>query len=169
MVPWLALPPCTLLGKAMTDYLMGREWSLTKVRKVVQSCCFLGQNIALFCMCHTTNFTAALICMTIVIGKRLICAIRCLQIYWTHHIFITGGTGFHNNAVIVNPQDLAPAYSGSVFGLMNTVGAIPGNQILLDGMPVRSRLKCVFWFYRIFGCIFSWSYFGIDTKLACRF
>lgn len=37
-----------------------------------------------------------------------------------------GGTGFHNNAVIVNPQDLAPTYSGSVFGLMNTVGAIPG-------------------------------------------
>lgn len=72
MVPWLALPPCTLLGKAMTDYLMGREWSLTKVRKVVQSCCFLGQNIALFCMCHTTNFTAALICMTIVIGKVIL-------------------------------------------------------------------------------------------------
>lgn len=38
-----------------------------------------------------------------------------------------GGTGFHNNAVVVNPQDLAPAFSGSVFGLMNTVGAIPGN------------------------------------------
>lgn len=41
----------------------------------------------------------------------------------------TGGTGFHNNAVIVNPQDLAPAYSGSVFGLMNTFGAIPGNTL----------------------------------------
>jgi MFS transporter, ACS family, solute carrier family 17 (sodium-dependent inorganic phosphate cotransporter), member 9 len=26
----------------------------------------------------------------------------------------------------VNPQDLAPGHSGSVFGLMNTVGAIPG-------------------------------------------
>lgn len=26
----------------------------------------------------------------------------------------------------VNPQDLAPNHSGSVFGLMNTVGAIPG-------------------------------------------
>lgn len=38
----------------------------------------------------------------------------------------SGVTGFHNNAVTVNPQDLAPSYSGSVFGLMNTVGAIPG-------------------------------------------
>lgn len=35
-------------------------------------------------------------------------------------------TGFHNNAVTVNPQDLAPNFSGSVFGLMNTVGSIPG-------------------------------------------
>lgn len=26
----------------------------------------------------------------------------------------------------MNPQDLAPEYSGSVFGLMNTMGAIPG-------------------------------------------
>lgn len=104
MVPWLALPPCTLFAKFMTDRLVARDWSLTNVRKVIQSCCFLGQNLALFCMCHTDNFSTALFCMTVIIG----------------------GTGFHNNAVIVNPQDLAPPYSGSVFGLMNTVGAIPG-------------------------------------------
>ena len=35
--------------------------------------------------------------------------------------------GFHNAAVIVNPQDLAPKHSGSVFGIMNAFGAIPGN------------------------------------------
>lgn len=104
MVPWLALPPCTLLGKLLIDYLTHRQWSLTSARKIVQSFCFLGENLALFCMCHTNNFVTALICMTIVIGAA----------------------GFHNNGVIVNPQDLAPAYSGSVFGLMNTVGAIPG-------------------------------------------
>ena len=34
--------------------------------------------------------------------------------------------GFHNSAVIVNPQDLAPSHSGSVFGIMNAGGAIPG-------------------------------------------
>jgi len=39
---------------------------------------------------------------------------------------IIGGSGFHNNAIAVNPSDLAPKHSGSVFGLMNTVGAIPG-------------------------------------------
>lgn len=37
--------------------------------------------------------------------------------------------GFHNSAVIVNPQDLAPNHSGSVFGIMNAVGAIPGTNL----------------------------------------
>jgi len=46
-------------------------------------------------------------------------AILCLAL-------IIGGSGFHNNAIAVNPSDLAPKHSGSVFGLMNTVGAIPG-------------------------------------------
>lgn len=104
MIPWLALPPTTLLAKQMTDCLSTRGWSLSNIRKLIQSCCFLGQNFALFIMSRTTDFNTSLICMTIIIGS----------------------TGFHNSAVTVNPQDLAPSYSGSVFGLMNTVGAIPG-------------------------------------------
>lgn len=44
-----------------------------------------------------------------------------------NRIIFSGLSGFHNNAVTVNPQDLASKnHSGSVFGLMNTVGAIPG-------------------------------------------
>ncbi|CAB0041021.1 unnamed protein product [Trichogramma brassicae] len=39
---------------------------------------------------------------------------------------IIAGSGFHNSAIIVNPSDLAPKHSGSVFGIMNTIGAIPG-------------------------------------------
>ena len=44
--------------------------------------------------------------------------------------------GFHNAAVLVNPQDLAPKHSGSVFGIMNAVGAIPGIFIFF-----RARTK----------------------------
>lgn len=122
MVPWLALPPCTLFAKFVTDRLVARDWSLTNVRKIIQSCCFLGQNLALFCMCHTNNFSTALFCMTVIIGNLYHPFVPTEPL----KRFFSGGTGFHNNAVIVNPQDLAPSYSGSVFGLMNTVGAIPG-------------------------------------------
>lgn len=68
MVPWLALPPITLLGKYMTDHLIARKWSLTRVRIVIQSCCFLCQNLALLGMCHTRNFSVALVCMSTIIG-----------------------------------------------------------------------------------------------------
>ncbi|XP_040167443.1 solute carrier family 17 member 9 [Anopheles arabiensis] len=104
MIPWLALPPVTFIGKLLTEHLLAKQWSLTRIRKLVQSLCFLGQNCALFLMCRTQDFNMALTCMSIIIGL----------------------SGLHNNAVTVNPQDLAPSHSGSVFGLMNTVGAIPG-------------------------------------------
>ncbi|XP_053664689.1 solute carrier family 17 member 9 [Anopheles marshallii] len=104
MIPWLALPPVTFMGKLLTEHLLAKQWSLTRIRKLVQSLCFLGQNCALFVMCRTQDFNMALTCMSIIIGL----------------------SGLHNNAVTVNPQDLAPSHSGSVFGLMNTVGAIPG-------------------------------------------
>ncbi|KFB44190.1 AGAP008942-PA-like protein [Anopheles sinensis] len=104
MIPWLALPPVTFVGKLLTEHLLAKQWTLTRIRKVVQSICFLGQNCALFAMCRTQDFNMALTCMSIIIGL----------------------SGFHNSAVTVNPQDLAPSHSGSVFGLMNTVGAIPG-------------------------------------------
>lgn len=112
MVPWLALPPCTYLGKYITDQLIARDWPVTRVRKIVETCCFIGQNIALLIMCRTKNFHTALTCMTIIIG----------------------GTGFHNSAVVVTPQDIAPVHSGSVFGLMNTFGAIPGKCYRLDNV-----------------------------------
>lgn len=108
MIPWLALPPCTVLGKMLTEYLLLRDWSLTRVRKIVQSCCFLAQNTALLIMCGTSSFHTSLICMTIIIG----------------------GTGFHNSAVVVNPQDLSPLHSGSIYGLMNTFGSIPGKFVI---------------------------------------
>lgn len=132
MVPWLALPPCTFIGKYLTDYLISREWSLTKIRKTVQSVCFLSQNVALFIMCRTNNFYVALTCMTVVIGKNknvhYFVVFLVLFLFFVFYFIISGGTGFHNNAVIVNPQDLAPSHSGSVFGLMNTFGAIPGKM-----------------------------------------
>lgn len=105
MIPWMVLPFCTLFAKVLTDRMIASRWSLTATRKTVQSICFAAQIAALLVMMtNVTSFGVALTCMTVIIG----------------------GSGFHNAAVTVNPQDLAPRHSGSVFGLMNTVGAIPG-------------------------------------------
>lgn len=69
MIPWLALPPVTFFGKSLTERLIAKQWSLTRIRKLVQSICFLGQNVALFIMCHTQEFNTALTCMSIIIGE----------------------------------------------------------------------------------------------------
>uniref|UniRef100_A0A336LJN3 CSON009530 protein n=1 Tax=Culicoides sonorensis TaxID=179676 RepID=A0A336LJN3_CULSO len=104
MIPWATIPFFTFVAKMLTDKMMARKASLTRIRKIIESICFLTQNCSLFIMCHTNSFPIALICMSI----------------------ITGASGFHNSSCTINPQDLAPNHSGSVFGLMNTFGAVPG-------------------------------------------
>lgn len=103
-LPWAIVPPCTIAAKLLTDNLLSRKFQLTSVRKIVQSICFVVQCLALLIVMHTKNFTISLLCMSIVVGM----------------------TGFHAAGVTVNPQDLSPNFSGSVFGLMNTFGATVG-------------------------------------------
>lgn len=103
-LPWAFVPPCTIIAKYLTDNLLAKKFQLTSARKIVQSICFIGQCLSLWILMHTKNFTVSLLCMSIIIGM----------------------TGFHAAGVTVNPQDLSPNFSGSVFGLMNTIGATVG-------------------------------------------
>ncbi|BHF76877.1 hypothetical protein SprV_0501997700 [Sparganum proliferum] len=34
--------------------------------------------------------------------------------------------GFHSSGILLNPQDIAPLHGGKVFGIMSTIGTIPG-------------------------------------------
>uniref|UniRef100_A0A6M2DGB8 Putative permease of the major facilitator superfamily protein n=1 Tax=Xenopsylla cheopis TaxID=163159 RepID=A0A6M2DGB8_XENCH len=104
MVPWLSLVPCTVLARFFSEYLINRGTSLTLVRKIIQSLCFACEVLGLYFLSGSKTFYEAMFWMVVIIG----------------------GTGFHNNGITVNPQDLAPTHAGSVFGLMNTVGSVPG-------------------------------------------
>lgn len=104
MLPWCLIPPSTLLAKVLTSRLLSQKYRLTNVRKIVQSICFLVQNVGLLMVMNTKSFPMSLTCMCLCIGI----------------------SGFHNAGVTVNPQDLAPDFSGSVFGLMNTFGSTFG-------------------------------------------
>ncbi|XP_015608798.1 solute carrier family 17 member 9 [Cephus cinctus] len=104
MVPWLTLLPCTFLGKALSEKLVKSGYSITSTRKIIETICFVTQSINLLILARVQTYQGAILCLALIIG----------------------GSGFHNNAIAVNPSDLAPKHAGSVFGLMNTVGAIPG-------------------------------------------
>lgn len=71
MIPWITIPIFTFIAKSMTERFIAKKYSLTKVRKLIESCCFCLQNLALFIMCHTSSFPAALFCMSIIIGKSI--------------------------------------------------------------------------------------------------
>ncbi|XP_012281033.1 solute carrier family 17 member 9 [Orussus abietinus] len=105
MLPWIPSLPCTYLGKILSEKLIKAGYTITVTRKIVQTICFMTQSINLLFLARAETFQGALLCFTLIIG----------------------GSGFHNTAIVVNPADLAPKYAGSVFGLMNTVGAIPGS------------------------------------------
>ncbi|KAG5327513.1 S17A9 protein, partial [Pseudoatta argentina] len=104
MVPWLSMLPCTFLGKALSEEIIKAGYSVTVTRKTIQTICFVIEIGSLLFLAQVESFENAILCLALIIG----------------------GSGFHNNAIAVNPSDLAPKHSGSVFGLMNTVGAIPG-------------------------------------------
>ncbi|XP_070171161.1 voltage-gated purine nucleotide uniporter SLC17A9 isoform X3 [Polyergus mexicanus] len=104
IIPWLSMLPCTFLGKFMSERIIKAGYSVTLTRKIIQTICFVTEIGSLLFLTKVKNFQSAILCLALTIG----------------------GSGFHNNAIAVNPSDLAPKHSGSVFGLMNTVGAIPG-------------------------------------------
>lgn len=104
VIPWLSMLPCTFLGKVLSERIIKAGYSVTSTRKIIQTVCFVTEIGSLLFLTKVKSFQSAVLCLALIIG----------------------GSGFHNNAIAVNPSDLAPQHAGSVFGLMNTVGAIPG-------------------------------------------
>uniref|UniRef100_A0A6B0VA03 Putative solute carrier family 17 member 9 n=1 Tax=Ixodes ricinus TaxID=34613 RepID=A0A6B0VA03_IXORI len=103
MVPWIITPICSIGGGTLADYLIKRGHPVSRVRKLLEVACQLSK-AALLPLVPWCSYAGALTCVTLAVAS----------------------SGFHNSGVFINPQDIAPLHAGSVFGLMNTVGAIPG-------------------------------------------
>ncbi|KAF7255897.1 hypothetical protein EG68_06937 [Paragonimus skrjabini miyazakii] len=104
MVPWLIIFPCVLLSGLIADHWIVQGVSVTLVRKTINSVVLLGSALFLLLLCVLDNYYAALTCMAL--------ALACL--------------GFHSSGVLLNPQDIAPTHSGQLYGVMATVGTLPG-------------------------------------------
>ncbi|KAH3809294.1 solute carrier family 17 member 9-like isoform X1 [Dreissena polymorpha] len=104
VVPWLITIPSSIFGGWLADLMITKGWSVTFVRKLMNTITMLGCAFFLVIISYTSSYVGALTCMA--------CAVACC--------------GFHNSGILVNPQDIAPKHAGSVFGIMNMAGAIPG-------------------------------------------
>ena len=104
VVPWLVTIPTSILSGYVSDILISKGYSVTFVRKLMETISQLGTALALVVISYTNSYTGALTCMALAVALSSV----------------------HNSGGLVNPQDIAPRHAGSVFGLMNMCGAIPG-------------------------------------------
>ncbi|CAM1154490.1 SLC17A9 (predicted) [Pycnogonum litorale] len=88
----------------ISEKLMLKGYTVTCIRKSMHTICQLTIIFPLLIIGQIDNFPTAILLVCIAIG----------------------GANIHCACLSVNPQDLAPEFAGSLFGLMNTAGAIPG-------------------------------------------
>ncbi|XP_074653726.1 voltage-gated purine nucleotide uniporter SLC17A9-like [Tubulanus polymorphus] len=104
VVPWLVSIPCSISSGLIADKLIAKGYSVGRVRKLMECIALLGSALSLVLISWSDNYLVSVCCMAVAIG--------CIA--------------FHHAGILVNPQDIAPDHAGSVFGVMNTAGAIPG-------------------------------------------
>ncbi|KAJ9543451.1 hypothetical protein OSB04_023158 [Centaurea solstitialis] len=104
VLPWLTMAFSANLGGWIADTLVSKGWSVTTVRKVMQSIGFLGPAFFLSQLSHVDSPAMAVLCMA------------CSQ----------GSDAFSQSGLYSNHQDIAPRYSGVLLGLSNTAGVLAG-------------------------------------------
>ncbi|XP_051887200.1 solute carrier family 17 member 9b isoform X1 [Pristis pectinata] len=104
VVPWAVAIPFSLFGGLLTDHLIRLGFDTAKVRKLMQVIAMGLSSIFTKLLSYSGNYYQALIFLSASLGLQT----------------------FSHSGVSVNVQDLAPSCAGSLFGIMNTGGALFG-------------------------------------------
>lgn len=103
-LPWTVMAVGSSVAGVLADGLIQRGWSVTHVRKALQTVAFLGPAAALMVLSGTKDPRIAVASMT--------CAL--------------GITSLGQAAFVANMSDIAPRRAGQLFGLANTFGSAAG-------------------------------------------
>lgn len=148
MIPWIITPICSVGGGVFADYLIRRGHAVARARKVLELLCQMSK-VLMLPLVPNSDYGTALFFVTLAVAA----------------------SGFHNSGVFINPQDIAPLHAGSVFGLMNTIGAVPGFVgVYLAGYIVEVTKSWNLVFYltaalNLLGCLLFVA-FGKGTPLV---
>ncbi|GAB2271723.1 Ascorbate transporter, chloroplastic [Dionaea muscipula] len=104
VLPWLTMAIFANIGGWIADTLVSRGFSVTSVRKIMQSIGFLGPALFLSLLSRVKTPALAVLCMA------------CSQ----------GSDAFSQSGLYSNHQDIGPRYSGVLLGLSNTAGVLAG-------------------------------------------
>ncbi|KAF6157727.1 hypothetical protein GIB67_037300 [Kingdonia uniflora] len=104
VLPWLTMAIFANIGGWIADTLVSKGFSITTVRKIMQSVGFLGPAFFLSQLSRVKTPALAVLCMA------------CSQ----------GCDAFSQSGLYSNHQDIGPRYSGVLLGLSNTAGVLAG-------------------------------------------
>ncbi|XP_043945842.1 solute carrier family 17 member 9 [Protopterus annectens] len=104
VVPWLFAIPSSIFGGWLSDHLIGLGFETAFVRKIMQCIAMGASGVFIFSLSSAANYRWAVVFVSAAMGLQT----------------------FHNSGASVNVQDLTPSCAGSLFGVMNTAGALLG-------------------------------------------
>ncbi|GAQ83470.1 phosphate transporter [Klebsormidium nitens] len=104
VLPWLTMAVCSNTGGWIADTLVSRGYSITFVRKAMQSIGFLGPALCLSQLSSIHDPKLAVLCM----------------------MLSQGSDAFSQSGLYSNHQDIGPRYSGVLLGMSNTAGVLAG-------------------------------------------
>lgn len=104
VLPWLTMAVSANIGGWVADTLISKGFSITSVRKIMQSIGFLGPAFFLTQLSNVKTPALAVLCMA------------CSQ----------GSDAFSQSGLYSNHQDIGPRYAGVLLGLSNTAGVLAG-------------------------------------------
>ena len=104
VLPWVTMAVAANVGGWIADSLVSRGWSVTHVRKIMQTVGFLGPAFFLTRLSAVHTPVGAVACM----------------------MAAQGLDAFSQSGLYSNHQDIGPRYAGVLLGLSNTAGVLAG-------------------------------------------
>lgn len=101
-VPWGIMALSGYIAGATSDYLIKAGFSLTLVRKIMQSIGFIGPGVSLLCLNFANTPISAAVYLTIALSL----------------------SSFSQAGFLLNMQDIAPQYAGLLHGISNSAGTL---------------------------------------------
>ncbi|CAN4106083.1 unnamed protein product [Withania somnifera] len=101
-VPWGTMAVSGYVAGAASDFLIKAGYSLTFVRKVMQSIGFIGPGLALLCLNYAKTPEVAAVMITVALSF----------------------SSFSQAGFLLNMQDIAPQYAGFLHGISNSAGTL---------------------------------------------
>lgn len=115
--PWIAMFIMGNVVGIVADRLIGKGWSVTRVRRFMQTIGSTGPALALIALASVNDATTAVVILTLAMSL----------------------SAFSFAGFATNHLDIAPRHAGIIFGISNTAGTLPGIiGVALTGLMVQT-------------------------------